>query len=78
MLARHGRRLSSKGWCMMSNKIPESFEIILNEDDFKSLIGKKIKSGGRNFTATEVEIYGAGIGREIIGNAIKNRFRVKQ
>jgi len=57
----------------MMNNEPEVFEIILSEDDLKFLIGRKIKSGGRNFTATEVEIYGAGIGSEIVGKAIRNR-----
>lgn len=55
----------------------ENFEIILNKDDLEFLIGRKIKSGGRNFIATEVEIYGAKIGSEIIANAIKNRIRKK-
>lgn len=48
-------------------------EIILTEDDVRCVVGRKIKSGGRHFTATEVTMYAQGIGDEIIGNAMRKR-----
>lgn len=50
-------------------------EIILTKEDVESIIGKKVKSCGESFTATEIRLHGDLIGSEILRNAMRNRVK---